>query len=573
MAIEITSDTVVKVLIRRGLESERTFTTFTEGELGYSIDTQRLFIGDGITAGGVVAGNKFLGITPNKDVFTSVAQVGDTVFQSANNTLYGYNGLGELEGWQNIHPIPFIGTSPGLRSIEQAPANGTWRVSNELLGDGFALVYEGSSRPLNTIQKLNNRIDFDSRYLSLCANPVAPYDGSSFYFGNIGTKYVPNNLDATVNIANSLFVNGDQPTNTYQIQLLAESPYDSNASLIYTNNANLNLDSSESTKLLSQGQAGIILTYNSTLNLLTTVLSSQRNGSLGFPNFDFKGVPVFRDNVIFDTSSNVTMLGNLSVFGDTTYFETTVTTTSALSVINYNRNESAMVVAQLSFDGAPFDQTIARFEEGTVYTPSNIKCSVLAVRENQFVGIGVTPNINYSTFGANLVVSGASLFRPHPGFLHDNDGWGGHIVDMRAGSDVKNGSIEFYTAGDAQILFSNPGGNITFEAGGSTKFVTINGNLQCSDDVIAFSLSDIKYKNNIKKIDSALDKLDKISGVEFEWNSDSPYEGRDIGVLAQDVEKVLPEIVTTRSNGAKAVRYEKLVPLIIEAIKELKDRK
>ena len=125
MAIEITSDTVVKVLIRRGLESERTFTTFTEGELGYSIDTQRLFIGDGITAGGVVASNKFLGITTNKDVYTSVAQVGDTVFQSANNTLYGYNGLGELEGWQNIHPIPFIGTSPGLRSIEQAPANGT----------------------------------------------------------------------------------------------------------------------------------------------------------------------------------------------------------------------------------------------------------------------------------------------------------------------------------------------------------------------------------------------------------------------------------------------------------------
>ena len=73
MAIEITSDTVVKVLIRRGLESERVLTVLTEGELGYSIDSQRLFIGDGITAGGVVAGNKFLGVTTNKDVYTSVA--------------------------------------------------------------------------------------------------------------------------------------------------------------------------------------------------------------------------------------------------------------------------------------------------------------------------------------------------------------------------------------------------------------------------------------------------------------------------------------------------------------------
>jgi hypothetical protein len=46
-------------------------------------------------------------------------------------------------------------------------------------------------------------------------------------------------------------------------------------------------------------------------------------------------------------------------------------------------------------------------------------------------------------------------------------------------------------------------------------------------------------------------------------------EGHDIGVIAQEVEKVMPEIVTTRDNGYKAVKYEKIVPLLIEAIKEL----
>ena len=48
-------------------------------------------------------------------------------------------------------------------------------------------------------------------------------------------------------------------------------------------------------------------------------------------------------------------------------------------------------------------------------------------------------------------------------------------------------------------------------------------------------------------------------------------EGHDIGVIAQEVEKVLPEIVETRENGFKAVKYEKIVPLLIEAIKELKE--
>jgi len=70
----------------------------------------------------------------------------------------------------------------------------------------------------------------------------------------------------------------------------------------------------------------------------------------------------------------------------------------------------------------------------------------------------------------------------------------------------------------------------------------------------------------------------QISGVEFDWKKltkeekkiQHGNEGHDIGVIAQEIEKVLPEIVTTRENGYKGVRYEKIVPLLIESIKELK---
>ena len=102
------------------------------------------------------------------------------------------------------------------------------------------------------------------------------------------------------------------------------------------------------------------------------------------------------------------------------------------------------------------------------------------------------------------------------------------------------------------------------------------GRLDCSIDVVAFASSDKRLKENIKPLDSALDKLMKISGVEFDWKKLTEKEketihgneGHDVGVIAQEIEEVLPEVVQTRDNGYKAVKYEKIVPLLIEAIKE-----
>ena len=63
-----------------------------------------------------------------------------------------------------------------------------------------------------------------------------------------------------------------------------------------------------------------------------------------------------------------------------------------------------------------------------------------------------------------------------------------------------------------------------------------------------------------------------MTGYEFDWNNNQQvYTGHDVGVLAQEVEKVVPEIVETREHdGYKAVKYEKLVPLLINAINDLK---
>ena len=97
------------------------------------------------------------------------------------------------------------------------------------------------------------------------------------------------------------------------------------------------------------------------------------------------------------------------------------------------------------------------------------------------------------------------------------------------------------------------------------------GRIDASNDVVAFSTSDRRWKDNITPIESPLQKLLELGGYEFDWREDSVVhgnKGHDVGVIAQEVEAVLPEAVQTRSSGMKAVRYEKIIPLLIETIKE-----
>jgi len=88
-------------------------------------------------------------------------------------------------------------------------------------------------------------------------------------------------------------------------------------------------------------------------------------------------------------------------------------------------------------------------------------------------------------------------------------------------------------------------------------------------DIVAAETSDKRFKDNIKPIENAVDKIEKIGGYEFDWNDKQElYEGHDVGVIAQEIEEVLPEVVETREDGYKAVNYKKIVPLLIQAIKE-----
>ena len=104
----------------------------------------------------------------------------------------------------------------------------------------------------------------------------------------------------------------------------------------------------------------------------------------------------------------------------------------------------------------------------------------------------------------------------------------------------------------------------------------VEKNIVCGGDVIAFNTSDINLKENITPIPNALDKINSLSGNTFKWKSSATtpesFSGltNDTGVIAQEVEALgLPGLTTTRDDGTKAVRYDRLIPILIQAVKEL----
>lgn len=128
------------------------------------------------------------------------------------------------------------------------------------------------------------------------------------------------------------------------------------------------------------------------------------------------------------------------------------------------------------------------------------------------------------------------------------------------------------TVGDIKIgtLLVTDRTNSRVGIGTSTPQYTlhVNGPIYSSSDITMFS--DERKKTNIEPIPNALEKILKLEGVTFDKVDDGTR--RHAGIIAQEVEKVLPEVVYTDEDGMKSVAYGNMIALLIEAIKELANK-
>jgi hypothetical protein len=167
--------------------------------------------------------------------------------------------------------------------------------------------------------------------------------------------------------------------------------------------------------------------------------------------------------------------------------------------------------------------------------------------------------------------------------------------DARVKGDIATDSLDFVTNTSSR-MFINSSGNVgiattspsyKLDVVGDSRITSgslgvgvapnaTDGRIDASNDIVAYSTSDQRLKENVTPIENALEKVKTLTGVEFDWKEETAhvhgYHGHDVGIIAQDVQAVLPEAVRTNESGYLSVRYEKMIALLIEANKELAAR-
>lgn len=200
-------------------------------------------------------------------------------------------------------------------------------------------------------------------------------------------------------------------------------------------------------------------------------------------------------------------------------------------------------------------------------------------------------NATGDTMGGTLNMAGNTLtlhtsggspgLKSYYGTVNVINGSSAGTLYVGTGNANASGSVYATTIGggsNTKVVYSTS--HHRYYVGSSTEEMRLesDGDLHVEGDVTAYSttVSDIRLKDNVVTIDNALDKVCKLRGVEYTWNKGSRKDTRDLGVIAQEVEKVLPEIVKEKKmpliddsdTTYKSVDYEKITAVLVEAVKE-----
>jgi hypothetical protein len=160
---------------------------------------------------------------------------------------------------------------------------------------------------------------------------------------------------------------------------------------------------------------------------------------------------------------------------------------------------------------------------------------------------------------------------------------GGNILtvgNVSASGTVTGASLAgtIVTASQTNITAVGSLGNTQISSlGVGTASSGTPGEIRATDNITAYYSSDARLKENVQNIADPVEKLMRLNGVEFDWRQDyiDSHGGEDgyfvrrhdIGVIAQELEAVLPELVIDRADGYKAVKYDRIIALLIEAVK------
>ena len=162
--------------------------------------------------------------------------------------------------------------------------------------------------------------------------------------------------------------------------------------------------------------------------------------------------------------------------------------------------------------------------------------------------------------------------------LANSDQYLRNLIQHNSANHIIIGQLGTSLIADVFVYTGSSGNFRVYTNGTETMRLASDAKLHVENDIIAFSttVSDARLKDDVVTIDSALDKIKALRGVEYVWNKGGREGQKDLGFIAQEVEQVIPEIVRENEmpllddsgEQYKTVDYEKVVAVLVEAVKE-----
>ena len=509
---------------------------------------------------------------------TSTSNVGDLWWDSNNGQLWAFDGI--------TYEYKLIGPIGGAGGIDTTPISDGTNNHNVICftigGDRYAIIsIDPAFTPnpaINGFQSIKPGINLanqtflrNGNFIGQATDSLALGGLTSGQFvrtdqntGTTGTMSVLNNNGLFVGASNQFNVatsGGNSSvinaTNGGYMNFKVKNPSGSllDAIDIYPNgNVFANFDFTV---------GGNISFSNSANDLVITGVSPSINPSTGALRLSVGGLGVAGN--INTGGSNNNFVGQVraqTIVSNSTITGSTIGNVGANLVGLINTNAQPYITSLGTLSALSVTSSISGASiYGLVSTNAQPYITSLGTQNN----LTATGTVTFS--GASSVLLGANtnvkITGGTSGQYLVTDGSGNISWSSITGS---NNQVPYFVAGTLTGT-----SNLTYNGAGSVFYV--NGSIGATGDIVAYYTSDFRLKTDLLPITDALNKVNSLRGVTFNWNdlaANKDTTVREAGIIAQEVQSVLPEVVTERENGYLAVHYEKMIPLLIEAIKELK---
>jgi hypothetical protein len=487
---------------------------------------------------GVVGGGIWLSRTGNGNIPWGILSDGtDNLYFGRgdaftdNQIQFNYKGISPNILFSGSGIVPATANTYDLGTLEKP-----WR---EIYVSTGSINFVNNGNVVGTLSTTANSLNFGSNIT---------IGSGSFEIGRRGTTHKNTNLVMGLDVMSTDIVTGQH--NIGMGSEAGASLNSGNYNIMLGYQAGRQISNAVSNVLIGQGAGNTLLTYNSIVPSFNTFVggnagqfmwTGQRNVALG-------NVALYGQAGGTNTFQNNTAIG----YGTATTI--TGVSTNNIYIGAYAGPASSFTTETYKFYVSNGDQNQQPYMFGNMANDSrslNLNSSVNISGSLNMSG-SIIPAINNTYDLGSATKSWRDLY-------------------------ISTGSIKIVSGNTVvSTISTNADGSQNFEKGLNVSgSLIVTGSITATGDVVAFSTSDRRHKNNIVLISDALSKVTKLNGVTWEWNEDvdsATKETPKTGLIAQEVQEVLPEVVKERVDGFLALDYSKMMGLMVEAIKEQQEQ-